>query len=48
VRRRGDENHPIYVIEAITHEAGNDARRALYALLSGPKLRRLAARSAAE
>jgi hypothetical protein len=27
------------VIEAITHDAGNDARRALfYALLSGPKL----------
>jgi hypothetical protein len=39
VRGRGDENHPIEVIEAMTHDARNDAQRALfYALLSGPKL----------
>jgi hypothetical protein len=38
VRGRGDENHPIEVIDAMTHDARNDAQRALYALLIGPKL----------
>jgi hypothetical protein len=33
------------VIKAMTNDARNDAQRALYVLLSGPKLRRPAARS---
>src|SRR5215212_12109082 len=36
----------IAVIEALTNDARNDARRVLYALLTGTKLRRPAARSA--
>ena len=36
----------IEVIEALTNDARNDAQRVLYALLSGTKLRRPAARSA--
>jgi hypothetical protein len=36
----------IEVIEALTNDARNDAQRVLYALLTGTKLRRPAARSA--
>jgi hypothetical protein len=36
------------VIEAMTNDARNDAQRALYALLTGPKLRTRSEERAAE
>jgi hypothetical protein len=32
------KNHLIEVIDAMTHDARNDTQRALYAMLTGPKL----------